>query len=248
LLLEPEQTLFVTGLDQFADQGGGGDEANAMPALTCGQAQRQGDVRLAGAAVAEQQDVFPAGRYRTNDYSVPTQYGHRQVLVKAYVHRIVIVAGSEIIAEHQRSYEREAAIYDPLHYLVLLEHKSRALDQAAPLAGWQLPECFAQLRRLLEARLRKHAGREYIQVLRLLETFALEEVTHAIEDALRICTISFDAVRHLVLCRIERRPPRLDMANWPHLPLAQVRTTQAADYMSLLSMPTAEPPTLEATL
>ena len=43
---------------------------------------------------------------------------------------------------------------------------------------------------------------------------------------LRLSTISFDAVRHLVLCRIERRPPRLDMANWPHLPLAQVRTTQ----------------------
>jgi hypothetical protein len=36
---------------------------------------------------------------------------------------------------------------------------------------------------------------------------------------LRLNTISFDAVRHLVLCRIERRPPRLDMANWPHLPL-----------------------------
>jgi len=31
-------------------------------------------------------------RYKTNDYSVPTQYGHRQVLVKAYVHRIVIIA------------------------------------------------------------------------------------------------------------------------------------------------------------
>ena len=65
-------------------------------------------------------------RYSTNDYSVPTQYGHRQVLVKAYVHRIVIVAGSEVIAEHPRSYDREAAIYDPLHYLALLEHKSRA--------------------------------------------------------------------------------------------------------------------------
>ena len=159
-------------------------------------------------------------RYKTNDYSVPTQFGHRQVLVKAYVHRIVVVCGSEVIAEHTRSYEREASIYDPLHYLALLEHKSRALDQAAPLAGWQLPECFAQLRRLLEARLKKNAAREYIQVLRLLETFALDEVTHAIEDALRWNAISFDAVRHLLLCRIERRPPRLDMANWPHLPLA----------------------------
>jgi hypothetical protein len=185
-------------------------------------------------------------RYRTNDYSVPTEYGHRQVLVKAYVHRIVIVSGSEVIAEHKRSYEREAAIYDPMHYLALLEHKTRALDQAAPLAGWQLPECFAQLRRLLEARLPKHAGREYIQVLRLIEHFAFEEVTAAVEQALALNAISFDAVRHLVLCRIERRPPRLDMANWPHLPLAQVRTTRTVDYMSLLSMPAAEAPTLEA--
>jgi hypothetical protein len=59
-------------------------------------------------------------------------------------------------------------------------------------------------------------------------------VTHAIEDALKLGTISFDAVRHLLLCRIERRPPRLDMENYPHLPMAQVRTTQAVDYMSLL--------------
>jgi transposase len=181
-------------------------------------------------------------RYRTNDYSVPTEYGHRQVLVKGYVHRVVIACGSQVIAHHQRSYERETAVYDPLHYLALLEHKSRALDQAAPLTGWRLPECFPQLRRLLEARLKKHGGREYIQALRLLETFALEEVTSAIEDALRLGTISFDAVRHLLLCRIERRPPRLDLANWPHLPLARVRTTQAADYMALLSGSPAVPP------
>jgi transposase len=173
-------------------------------------------------------------RYRSNDYSVPTQYGHRQVWVKGYVHQLVIACGSEVIARHERSYERETVIFDPMHYLALLEQKTRALDQAAPLAGWQLPECFAQLRRLLEARLRKHGSREYVQVLRLMETFAINEVTHAIEDALKLGTISFDAVRHLLLCRIERRPPRLDMENYPHLPMAQVRTTQAADYMSLL--------------
>jgi len=173
-------------------------------------------------------------RYRTNDYSVPTPYGHRQVWVKGYVHEVVIACASEVIARHRRSYEREAVVFDPLHYLALLEQKTRALDQAAPLAGWQLPACYLQLRRLLEARLKKHGSREYVQVLRLLETFDLSELTLAIEDALRLGTISFDAVRHLLLCRIERRPPRLDMQNYPHLPLAQVRTTQAADYMSLL--------------
>jgi hypothetical protein len=128
----------------------------------------------------------------------------------------------------------ETCFFEPLHYLELLEQKTRALDQAAPLVGWQLPDCFLTLRRLLEARLGKPGSREYIQVLRLLETFALEQVTGAVEDALRLGAISFDAVKHLLLCRIERRPPRLDMENWPHLPLARVRTTQAADYMVLL--------------
>jgi len=74
-------------------------------------------------------------------------------------------------------------------------------------------------------------------VLRLLETFKLEELAQAVEDALELGTIGFDAVKHLLLCHIEQRPPRLDMENYPHLPLAQVRATQAADYMSLLATP-----------
>jgi len=173
-------------------------------------------------------------RYRGNDYSVPTRHGHLQVLVRGYVHEVTIACASEVIARHPRSYEREAVVYDPLHYLALLEQKTRALDQAAPLAGWDLPSCFATLRRLLEARLNKHGSREYVQVLRLLETFSIEELTHAIEDALQLGTIGFEAVKHLLLCRIERRPPRLDMQNYPHLPMAEVRTTQASDYMALL--------------
>ena len=50
------------------------------------------------------------------------------------------------------------------------------MDQAAPLVGWELPECFSGLRRLLEARLNKGGQREYVQVLRLLETFPVAEV------------------------------------------------------------------------
>jgi len=175
-------------------------------------------------------------RYRSNDYSVPTEYGHRDVLVKGYVHEVVIICGCEAVARHRRSYEREDMVFNPLHYLALLEQKTRALDQAAPLVGWELPECFAHLRRLLEARLKKNGKREYVQVLRLLETFSVPEVEQAVLDALHLGTISFDAVKHLLLCRLERRPPRLDLENYPHLPLAEVQTTQAADYMALLSV------------
>ena len=160
-------------------------------------------------------------RYRGNDYSVPTSYGHREVLVKGYVHGVVIASGRKVIARHTRSYEREAVVYDPLHYLELVEQNTRAFDQAALLAGWQLTKCFMTLRRLLEARLNKHGSCEYVQVLRLMENFSVKDVTCAIEDALLLGTISFDAVKHLLLCRIERRPPRLDMENYPHLPRPQ---------------------------
>jgi transposase len=174
-------------------------------------------------------------RYRRNDYSVPTIYGHREVFVRGYVHEVVIACGAEVIARHPRSYEREDFVFDPLHYLALIEQKINALDQAAPLAGWQLPEEFATLRRLLEARMGKQGKREFVQVLRLMEAFKIDEVAAAVRDAIGRGVIGFDAVKHLVLCRIEQRPPRLDMAIYPYLPKTTVATTSARSYMDLLA-------------
>jgi hypothetical protein len=62
-------------------------------------------------------------RYRLNDYSAPTTYGHRDVLVRDCVHDVVISCGAEVIARHPRSYEREDFVFDPLHYLALIERK-----------------------------------------------------------------------------------------------------------------------------
>ena len=156
-------------------------------------------------------------RYRTNDYSVPVAYGHQEVWIRGYVHEAVIGCGAGIIARHPRSCDREDMVFDPIHYLPLLEHKIGALDQAAPLAGWELPDAFPTLRRLLEARMGKAGKREYVQVLRLLETFDLEVLHGAVKDALRLGALGYDAVKHLVLCRIERRPPKLDLDIYPYL-------------------------------
>ena len=174
-------------------------------------------------------------RYRTNDYSAPVAYGHREVLVRGYVDQVVISGGAEVIAGHPRSYEQDDFVFDPIHYLPLLERKTAALDQAAPLQGWDLPEEYQTLRRLLEARMGKRGQREFVPVLRLLEHFSHQEVHHAVKDALRLGAISFDAVKHLLLCRIEGRPPRLDLDLYPYLPRVSVQTTRATDYMSLLS-------------
>ena len=101
-------------------------------------------------------------RYRANDYSVPVAYRYRDVLVKGYVDQVVISCGTEIIARHPRSYERDDFVYDPIHYLPLLERKTGALDQAAPLQAWDLPEEFGTLRRLLESRMGRRGKREFV--------------------------------------------------------------------------------------
>jgi len=176
-------------------------------------------------------------RYRLNDYSVPTTYGHRDVFVRGYVHEVVISCGAKVIARHPRSYEREDFVFDPLHYLALIEQKINALDQAAPLAGWRLPEEFMTLRRLLEARMSKQGKREFVQVLRLMEVFRADEVAAAVRDAIARGAIGFDAVKHLILCRIQRRPPRLDMTVYPYLPQVHVAMTLAKTYLGLLTRP-----------
>ncbi len=174
-------------------------------------------------------------RYKTNDYSVPVAYGHRDVWIRGYVDRVVIGCAADVFARHPRCYDREDMIFDPVHYLPLLEKKIGALDQAAPLVDWDLPKAFQTLRRLMEARMLKAGRREYVQVLRLLESFDLDDLHAAVKTALRMGAIGFDAVKHLVLCQVDKRPPRLDLDVYPYLPRASVATTSAASYMCLMS-------------
>jgi hypothetical protein len=174
-------------------------------------------------------------RYRNNDYSVPTRYGHQEVLAKGYVDRVEIACRDETIAIHPRSYETADFVYNPLHYLALLEHKSKALDQAAPLDSWQLGECLHRLRRLMEARMGNAGRREFIQVLRLMEDFQQHQVEQAATQALGLGAISFDAVKMLLLARLENRPARLDLSFYPYLPEASVGITDPRAYLDLMT-------------
>ena len=177
--------------------------------------------------------AFPAVPYDASDKHVSRVSSLS--LVRGYVGEVVISCGAEVIARHPRSYERDDFVFDPVHYLPLLERKTGALDQAAPLAGWELPEEFGVLRRLLESRMGRRGKREFVQVLRLVENFRKEEVYEAVRDALRLGAISFDAIKHLVLCKMEGRPQRLDLELYPYLPRVTVTKTSASDYMALMS-------------
>ena len=172
-------------------------------------------------------------RYRCNDYSVPTRYGFQDVMVKGFVDEVVILCAGKVVARHPRCYAEGVFVSNPLHYLALIEMKPNALDQAAALQGWELPEVFQRLRHLLEARMGNRGKPEFIQVLRLLEAMPKDVVTFAVTEAIHIGAAGFDAVKLIALARIERRPARLDLAAYPHLPKMDVKTTSAADYAVL---------------
>ena len=81
----------------------------------------------------------------------------------------------------------------------------------------------------------KQGKREFVQVLRLLEVFEIDDVAAGVAAAIDRGALGFDAVKHLVLCRIERRPARLDMTVYPYLPRAHVALTSARSYLDLLT-------------
>ena len=59
---------------------------------------------------------------------MPVVYAHREVQVRGYVGEVVIGCGAEVIARHRRSYGRADMVFDPMHFLPLLEQKVGALE------------------------------------------------------------------------------------------------------------------------
>jgi hypothetical protein len=138
-------------------------------------------------------------RFETNSYSTPVRYAHREVVVKAFADRVVICWKDETIACHRRSYAQHDYLFDPLHYLPLLERKPGGLDGSLPFSSWELPGSFDLLRQVLESRHGPGGKREYIQVLQLLRDFKISRINQAIEQAFRYRCLSFEAIKMLVL-------------------------------------------------
>ena len=74
-------------------------------------------------------------RDRNNAYSVPVACAHREIIVKGRVDEGVIVSGGDEIARHRRSYETADFVFDPLHYLPLLEQNNDEADAASSSAA-----------------------------------------------------------------------------------------------------------------
>lgn len=175
-------------------------------------------------------------RFDGNDYSVPVSAAHRVVTVVAGAERVKLVADGRVVAEHRREWDRRKVAFEPVHYLALLERKPGAFDFARPLADWRLPEPLAVLRRRLEAETPDGEGtREFVKVLRLLESAPLEELAAAVEKALSFGAADADAVRLVLEHRREKPVTLFRLDGRPHLSAVQVARPDLAAYRGLMA-------------
>jgi len=75
--------------------------------------------------------------FETNRYSVPADHVYQKLVIKAYPFRVKILHGNDVIAEHPRCYGHHQDVFDPLHYLPLLEQRPGAFEYAKPIRRWR---------------------------------------------------------------------------------------------------------------
>lgn len=68
-----------------------------------------------------------------------------------------------------------------------------------PLQDWDLPGSFATLRQLMESRMAEYSRREWVQVLRLMESVKLADLHAAVKQVPDLGVIGFDSGKHLIL-------------------------------------------------
>jgi transposase len=134
--------------------------------------------------------------YDTNRYSVEADMVGKTVLLRAYAERIVVVEAGEVIGEHARRFARHQVVYDPWHYVGVLQRKPGALRNGAPFRDWQLPEPLLSMRQALGT----HADgdRQFVGILGAVLTYGLEAVTAACTQALQMRAASRDVVLNLL--------------------------------------------------
>jgi transposase len=173
-------------------------------------------------------------RFDGNDYSVPTKYAHHPVTAIGMVDEVRLVVDKHLAASHRRCWKKHGTVFDPVHYLALLERKPGALDFARPMAQWELPSCFHLLRRRLESDMENNLGvREYIKVLRLLETATVPQLAGAIEHALSIGATSVDAIKLILEHRRQAPIALFSLDGHPHLKSVHIPGVDLTGYGGL---------------
>ena len=177
--------------------------------------------------------------YETNRYSVPAEKARRELVLKAYPFRVEIIWEHEVIASHARCYGREQDIFDPLHYLALLEQRPGAFEYARPLRAFrrEWPQAYHRLLQRLKEQWPEGRGvKEFVRILRLHQEHPAQLIEQAVEQALDYGCVHADGVIHCLhaLEQPQLELPVLDLSQKPHLAELGTQPVELQQYEQLV--------------
>lgn len=143
--------------------------------------------------------------FETNHYSVPVHYVGVRVDVKAYPDRLCIYYAQQLIARHQRCYDRHCDIEDPDHPKVLIAQRQNANEQRLLLRFLALSDKAADYHEGLVAR-RIHWRNHVAKINALADIYGNEAAGRAIEDALVFDAFSCEYISNLLEARARALP------------------------------------------
>ena len=177
----------------------------------------------------------------TNRYSVPADKAEAQLIAKLYPFEVQIFrpGDKEPIACHPRCYGHKEDVFDPVHYLPLLQQRPGAFHHAKPLRRWreQWPPSYEDLLARLTAQWPDGQGvRQFIQILKLHQHHPADLIEQAVEQALAYNCAHRDGVE-LCLRQLQQPDPvftRLDLGEHPKLAQVEAQPSDLARYEQLL--------------
>jgi len=183
--------------------------------------------------------------YETNRYSVPTEQARPELTLKAYPFEVQILFEGTLLARHARCYGREQDMFDPLHYLWLLEQREGSFEYARPLRQWRpdWPESYHRLLHTLRQSWPEGRGvKEFVRILRLHESAKAELVEQAVEQALSYGCPHLDGVKLCLEQLHVPTPPKslLDLTNTPHLAAVGTQAVDLTCYEQLIERRVAQ--------
>ena len=177
--------------------------------------------------------------FGTNRYSVPVEKAHEALTLRAYVDRIEISCGTEIVAVHARSWRREQDLLNPYHYLSLLARRPRAFAHARTIREWRQkwPSIFDVYFDVLKARFAtSEATRSFVEVLKLGESYSETQLAAALEQALKRQCLHVSDIQELLRRQTEKEAPAAaQLTEHPQLAGIQVKAPDLNRFNQLLS-------------
>ncbi len=169
-----------------------------------------------------------------NFYSVPTQWAHHDITIKAFVSRVELYHDDNLVASHERCWDSSKYILNYMHYIPLLKTKPGGIHNAAAFIGQPWGSDFEKLKIELEYRYDGEGTKKFINVLLLFCEYEASQVKAAVKTCISRRAFNDEAVRNILEYQPDAIRKSIDLTHKPELQIKTNGIRQASEYDEFL--------------